>query len=74
MRSARIEDGFGQREDDKRCGRQADQQQPPGCLGWRFLTIVDADENACWREFDLLGARRHGAQQPVDKRQRCEAG
>ena len=53
---------------------EADEGQPPGRLGRRLLLVLDADEDAGRRERDLARARGHGAQQPIDDRQRGERG
>ncbi len=66
----RVEDGLGERKDDERGGEETDEQQPPGSLGRRLFLVLEADENACRRKFDLLGARRDRPQEPVDEGKR----
>ena len=65
-----IEHRLGQRQDHQRGRRHADQRQPPRRLGRRLLAVLDADQDAGRRELDAPRARRDGAQQPLDDRQR----
>ena len=64
----RVQHRLGEREDQERSGKKADQRQPPRRRGGRLLLVLQPNEDARRREGDLVRARRHGAQQPIDDR------
>ena len=65
-----VEHRLGQRQDHQGGCRHADQGQPPRRLGRRLLAIDEVEQDARGRESHTARARRNGAQQPVDERQR----
>ena len=59
-----VQHGFGQRQNDERCGQQTDQRQPPRRLVGGLFLVFEADKNPRRRKFDLApgaAARRAAA-------------